>query len=144
MVQRVCRAAVRFRCAAVAVLLLSAVTHLAGCAADHRPKYVQPKLSNREVAVVVGEYNFLSSFEIQEVDGARVDAPPFSMNYPVKVMPGERRLKVAAKTGGGERHYTFVHNFEAGHRYAISATSGLTQGGLKLTNKTTNTSSVID
>ena len=131
----------RFGVAAVLVCVLAGLT---GCAADHRPKYVMPKKPLSEVAVVVGQYNVLSSFEIQEVDGARVDVPPFSTNYPVKVMPGERSLTVAAKTGGGESRYTFVHNFTAGHRYVISGSGGLTQGGLKVTDKTTNTSTVID
>ena len=127
----------------LAPVLACVLAGLTGCAADHRPKYVMPKKPLSDVAVVVGQYNVLSSFEIQEVDGARVDVPPFSMNYPVKVMPGERRLTVAAKTGGGESRYTFVHNFTAGHRYVISG-SGLSQGGLKVTDKTTNTSTVID
>ena len=123
---------------------LVAVVAAAGCAADHRPKYAMPKKPPGEVAVVVAEYNVLSSFSIDEVDGARVQAPAFAMNYPVKVLPGERRLKVTGAAGRNRATYSFVYPFVAGHRYAISASSAVTQGGLKITDKTTNTSTIID
>jgi hypothetical protein len=124
--------------AAAAVLLC-----LAGCAADHRPKYAMPNKPAGEVAIVVAEYNMLSAFGIDEVDGARVEAPPFSMNYPVKVLPGQRRLKVTGNVGRTSATWSFVYDFQAGHRYALSASSALLQTGLKLTDKTTNTSTVI-
>ena len=124
--------------------LLGLLLALVGCAPDYRPKYAMPQRPASEVAVVVAEYNFLSSFEINEVDGARVEAPPFSVNYPVKVMPGKRRLTVTARAGDTEARYSFVYDFQAGHRYALSATGAITQGGLKITDKTTNTSTIID
>jgi hypothetical protein len=126
-----------------AALLLGLLFFLPGCA-DHRPKYAMPNQALSDVAVVVAEYNVLSSFSIDEVDGARVEAPPFSMNYPVKVMPGEHRLKVTGAVGNGRAQWSFAYNFLAGHRYALSASSAISQGGLKLTDKTTNTSTNID
>ena len=142
------RLEVRRAAVLAAVFTLSAFAllyGLAGCAADHRPKYVMPKLANDQVAVVVGQYNVLSSYEIHEVDGARVTAPPFAMNYPVKVLPGERRLKVVGAAGQTRSEWSFVHNFQAGHRYVISPSAGGPfQAGLKLTDKTTNTSTIID
>jgi hypothetical protein len=116
---------------------------LAGCAADHRPTYAMPKKPLGEVAVVVGTYNVLSSFEVNEVDGARVKVPPFSVNYPVKVLPGQRQLTVTGAAGNGRATWRFAYDFVAGHRYTLSASSAVTQGGLKITDKTTNTSTII-
>ena len=133
-------AAVRGRGVALTVLLLAG---LAGCAADHRPKYVMPKKPLSEVAVVVGEYNVLSSFSVDEVDGAAVKAPAFSINYPVKVLPGTRQLTVTGAAGRTRAQWRFAYDFVAGHRYTLSASSAVTQGGLKITDKTTNTSTII-
>ena len=130
-------------CPSLLAALVALPLCLPGCA-DHRPKYVMPNQALSDVAVVVAEYNVLSSFAIEEVDGARVVAPPFSMNYPVKVLPGERRLKVTGAVGNGRAQWSFAYNFLAGHRYALSASSAISQGGLKLTDKTTNTSTNID
>ena len=139
---RPCRPGVFRRGPLVTALLGFATALVAGCA-DHRPKYAMPNKPLNEVAVVVAEYNLLSSFGIDEVDGARVEAPPFSMNYPVKVLPGERRLKVSGTVGRTHSQWSFVYNFQAGHRYALSASSAVLQTGLKLTDKTTNTSTII-
>jgi hypothetical protein len=125
------------------VLLAGVLSAALGGCSDHRPKYAMPKRPLNEVAVVVAEYNILSSFSVDEVDGARVEAPPFSVNYPVKVLPGERRLKVSGATGRTRAQWSFVYNFQAGHRYALSASSAVFQTGLKLTDKTTNTSTII-
>jgi len=123
--------------------LAAVLLWLAGCAGDARPKYAMPNKPNSEVAIVVAEYNMLSAFGVDEVDGARVEAPPFAMNYPVKVMPGQRRLKVTGNVGRTSATWSFVYDFQAGHRYALSASSAVFQTGLKLTDKTTNTSTII-
>ena len=78
------------------------------------------------------------------VSDVRVEAPPFSVNYPVKVVPGERRITVTGAVGRRQSEWSFVYTFHAGHRYALSASSALSQGGLKLTDQTTNTSTVLD
>jgi hypothetical protein len=52
-------------------------------------------------------------------------------------------LKVTGAAGNSRAQWSFVYDFVAGHRYAISASSALSQGGLKVTDKTTNTSTII-
>lgn len=115
-----------------------------GCAQDYRPQYVMPSKPAGEVATLVAEYNVLSSFSIDEVDGARVVRPPFSANYAVKLVPGRRRITVVGAAGNTQARWTFVHDFVAGHRYAISAGDAFTQAGLKLTDQTTHTSKILD
>ena len=124
-------------------VLLVLFAGLSGCAPDHRPAYVMPKKPLGEVAVVVATYNILSSFSVDEVDGARVKVPPFSTNYPVKVLPGQRQLTVTGAAGNERVTWRFAYDFVAGHRYTLIASSAVTQGGLKITDKTTNTSTVI-
>jgi hypothetical protein len=139
----VARSRTRLPSATAAAALLGLLIYVAGCS-DSRPKYVMPNKPLGEVAVIVAQYNLLSSFAIVEVDGARVEAPPFSVNYPVKVVPGERRITVTGAVGRRQSEWSFVYTFHAGHRYALSASSALSQGGLKLTDQTTNTSTVLD
>ena len=62
----------------------------------------------------------------------------------VKVVPGERRITVTGAVGRRQSEWSFVYTFHAGHRYALSASSALSQDGLKLTDQTTNTSTVLD
>ena len=52
-----------------------------------------------------------------------------------------RPLNEISRTAGTRRSGAGVDH--AGHRYALSASGAVTQGGLKLTDKTTNTSTII-
>jgi hypothetical protein len=128
-------------------LLLSAAYFAAcggGCAApDPRPTYVTPKLSTGELATLKCDWHF----NVTEVDGARVPEPPvtfyFAPGGTVKVAPGERTIGVAYDDGGntyGSRRFTY--NFQAGHVYKIGP-PGAFASGVRVTDKSTDTSTVI-
>ena len=128
--------------------LLFCAAHLAasgvGCAApDPRPTYVTPKLTAGELATLKCDWHV----NVTEIDGARVPEPPvtfyFAPGNAVKVAPGERTIGVSYDDGGnayGSRRFTY--NFQGGHVYKIGR-PGAFASGVRVTDKSTDTSTVI-
>ena len=115
-----------------------------GCAApDPRPVYATPKLAAAELATLKCDWHV----NVTEIDGARIPDPPvtfyFAPGNTVKVAPGERTIGVSYDDGGnayGSRRFTY--NFQAGHVYKIGR-PGAFASGVRVTDKSTDTSTVI-
>jgi hypothetical protein len=126
-----------------AAALLMLLFSLAGCAADHRPQYVAPPLSDGEVATITGVKTLFAHYYIGEVDGAKVQdqgAMFYSAGGSVKVLPGERHLGIFSNNGGGQQSWSLTHEFVAGHRYLLGPSDklgGMMGGGLVIKDSTT-------
>ena len=125
------------------VVLMLLLGGLVGCAADHGPKYVAPPLDTSQVATITGTKTLFAHYYIGEVDGAKVQdqgAMFYTAGSSVKVLPGERRIRVFANTGGGQQGWTITHRFLPGHKYLLGPSDklgGMMGGGLVVKDRDT-------
>jgi hypothetical protein len=132
-----------------AVALLICVV---GCDVDDRPVYAAPKLPAHNVATLRGCWGTY----VEEVDGARVADASFMManlgGDIVPVTPGTRNLHVVSNfSGGGSLHpyseqieHYFAFRFVAGHTYDIAPKSLFQPKEIRITDKTTGQTMVLE
>jgi hypothetical protein len=126
------------RYAIFTALLVGAI----GCAADNRPKYVEPASPKDDLATLKGAWGTY----IHEVDGKRVDTNIQLANWgsnSVNVMPGPHKLMVIVHTSNSLAYHEdggrFTFRCDKGHIYEFSRRN-LFSVALKVTDKNTGQS----